>query len=107
MDKTVLVFERDVDRHGRTVAEIMLPNRRILNYELLKAGLAWWYEKYTPDETLYRLLEKQARREGLGLWTDPEPVPPWEWRWKDGNWKEHEVEVLGEATSSCVASGKK
>ena len=67
-----MVFGRDTDRYGRLVAEVMLPNQRLLNHELLKAGLAWWYEKYAPDETLYRLLENQARREGLGLWSDPE-----------------------------------
>jgi len=82
LGQTVLVFGRDTDRYGRLVAEIMLPSQRILNHELLKAGLAWWYEKYAPEASLYRLLEKQARRERVGLWADPEPVAPWEWRKK-------------------------
>jgi endonuclease YncB( thermonuclease family) len=25
-------------------------------------------------------LEKDAREAGRGLWADPQPVPPWEWR---------------------------
>jgi len=74
--KTILVNEKSWNRYGRLVAEVMLPGQRILNHELLKAGLAWWYEKYAPDESLYRLLEKQARREGAGLWAEPEPVAP-------------------------------
>jgi len=69
-----------VDRYGRLVAEVMLPDQRMLQHELRKAGLAWWYEKYAPGENLYRLLEKQARRDKVGLWADPEPVEPWKWR---------------------------
>ncbi len=65
-----MVFEWHVDRYGRLVAEVMLPSQRILNHELLKAGLAWWHEKYAPDETPYRLLEKQARQDKVGLWAE-------------------------------------
>ena len=25
-------------------------------------------------------LEKEAREAKKGLWADPKPVPPWEWR---------------------------
>ena len=25
-------------------------------------------------------LEKNARNQGIGLWSDKNPVPPWEWR---------------------------
>ena len=80
LGQTVLVFARDTDRYGRLVAELMLTSQRILQHEMLKTGLAWWYEKYAPDENLYRLLEKQARRDRTGLWADPEPAAPWEWR---------------------------
>jgi micrococcal nuclease len=56
-----------------------LPDGRILNQELIKAGLAWWYEKYSKDMVL-RDLEVKARAAKLGLWVYPDPVPPWEWR---------------------------
>jgi len=42
--------------------------------------MANWTRKYAPGENLYRLLEKQARWDKVGLWADPKPVPPWEWR---------------------------
>ena len=80
LGKNVLVFGRDVDQYGRLVAKVMLCSQRILNHLLLQDGLAFWYEKHTPDETLYRTLEKHARRDKKGLWVDPEPVPLWEWR---------------------------
>jgi endonuclease YncB( thermonuclease family) len=31
----------DVDRYGRTVGEVILPDGRVLNHELVRAGLAW------------------------------------------------------------------
>lgn len=32
-----------VDRYGRLVGEVRLPNGRSLNRELVRAGLSWWY----------------------------------------------------------------
>jgi len=80
LDKRVLVLGRDVDRYGRLVAEVMLSGQRILQHELQKAGLAWWYWTYAPEEGLYKILESAARRDKVGLWVGPEPVPPWEYR---------------------------
>ena len=71
---------RDVDRYKRTVAEIILPDGRNLNRELVRAGLAWWYERYARRETVLQNLEQEARDAKRGLWIDPKPVEPWEWR---------------------------
>ena len=35
--------------------------------------------QYEKDESL-RALEEEARQAKRGLWQDPKPVPPWEWR---------------------------
>jgi endonuclease YncB( thermonuclease family) len=77
--KTVTVQVRTKDRYGRTVGEVMLPDGRSLNRELVRAGYAWWYRTYSTDSSLGRL-EAEARAAGRGLWSDPDPVPPWEWR---------------------------
>ena len=58
---------------------MILPDGTNLNRELVKAGLAWWYRKYSKDESL-GALEEEAKTAKRGLWTDPEPVPPWCWR---------------------------
>jgi len=61
--KDVTVEVRDVDRYGRTVGEIILPDGRNLNRELVKAGLAWWYRQYARgDRELDRLEDRRGLR---------------------------------------------
>ena len=50
------------------------------NHTLVKDGWCWWYRKYAPEDTVMEELEKAAREAKKGLWADPQPVPPWEWR---------------------------
>ncbi len=75
----VTVSEVDTDQYGRTVAEVLLPDGRSLNREVVRAGYAWWYRRYTDDPVLARL-ETEARQSKAGLWADPRPEPPWEFR---------------------------
>ena len=48
--------------------------------KLIRCGWCWWYRKYAPGNTVLEMLESEAREERKGLWADPQPVPPWEWR---------------------------
>jgi len=77
--ETVVVVPSEKDRYKRTVGDVFLSNGVNLSYELVKAGLAWWYRKYSDDVVL-AVLELEAQLERRGLWADPHPVPPWEWR---------------------------
>jgi micrococcal nuclease len=77
--RTVTVVIRDRDRYGRLVGEVLLPDGRNLNRQLVAAGYAWWYRQYSRDPRL-AVLEWMARWRKRGLWQDPHPVPPWEWR---------------------------
>lgn len=76
--KDVLVVERGKDRYGRTLGRLKL-GAVDANEEQIRSGMAWVYDKYVVDRSLFGLQDeaKLARR---GLWADPEPVPPWEWR---------------------------
>ena len=76
-DVTVKTFSHD--KYGRTIGDVILPDDSTLNQALIKAGLAWWYEKYSKDLIL-RDLQEQARLAKRGLWVYPDPIPPWEWR---------------------------
>ena len=76
----VAIVEKDKDRYGRIVADVILPDGRNLNQELVRTGLAWWYARYAPEDETLKALEAEARAARRGLWADSEPVAPWEWR---------------------------
>jgi len=77
--KEVKVETKGQDRYQRTIADVILPDGKVLNYEIVKAGLAWWFRRYAPKVTLEGL-EFQAREAKRGLWVLRDPVPPWEVR---------------------------
>ncbi|MCF2506995.1 thermonuclease family protein [Dyadobacter sp. CY107] len=56
------------DRYGRLLGEVVLPNGRILNKELVKAGLAVHFKKYSKSQE-YSNLEIQAKKQKLGIWS--------------------------------------
>ncbi len=75
--KEVLVKTHGCDRYGRILGDVFLPDGQSLNQELVRAGYAWWFRRYSNDVTLARL-EEEARAAKVGLWADPHAVPPWE-----------------------------
>jgi endonuclease YncB( thermonuclease family) len=79
--KSVEIKSVTTDRYGRTVAWVSMSGHKgpTLNEELLQAGLAWHYKKYSTDQTL-GIHEQYAKGEKIGLWSDPNPIPPWDFR---------------------------
>jgi endonuclease YncB( thermonuclease family) len=75
LHRTVTVDIQDYDRYGRIVARIVLEDGRDLARELVRAGLAWHYVKYSRDPVL-GALEAEARQRRVGLWWDAFPEPP-------------------------------
>jgi endonuclease YncB( thermonuclease family) len=78
-DRTVTVRATGRDRNGRLLGEVVLPDGRSLNQELVRAGYAWWFRKYSRDVRLARL-EDEARAGRRGLWADQAPEAPWDFR---------------------------
>jgi endonuclease YncB( thermonuclease family) len=76
----VRIEKSGVDRYGRTLAFVFVGDL-CLNNELLKQGLAWHYIEYNHDTALMKL-EADARSRKIGLWSIPEPTPPWDFRHK-------------------------
>jgi micrococcal nuclease len=77
--RTVRVEVRTKDRYGRAVARVVLPDGGSLNEALLRDGFAWWYRRYSKDDRL-GAIEKEAREAKRGLWSQPDPKPPWQFR---------------------------
>ncbi len=78
--KTVTVQVVDYDRYKRTVGNVVLSDGLVLNEELVRAGMCWWYRRYALDDERLAQAELEARVAKRGLWVAPDPVPPWEWR---------------------------
>ena len=76
---TVRVSVEEIGRYGRTVAQIEIGGGD-LGAMLIEDGLAWHYEQYAPNATEYARLERQARNANRGLWSQVNPISPWDWR---------------------------
>jgi endonuclease YncB( thermonuclease family) len=74
-----VITEGKYDRYKRLIAVIINEKGENVNKELVKAGLAWHFKKYSSD-TSYDKLELTARERKIGLWADDNPTPPWDWR---------------------------
>ena len=80
-EKTVTIEVHDTDRYGRTVANILV-NGKSLNEELVRAGYAWVYPQYCKIQVCknWYQYEAEARSKKIGLWSHPNPIPPWDFR---------------------------
>jgi endonuclease YncB( thermonuclease family) len=95
-----LVFNKEVrvewdkrDRYGRIVGKVWVqpvscptcPMTLDAGHAQVTVGLAWWYRKYAKEQSpqdrgAYEFSEQEAKAKRVGLWSDTDPVPPWEWR---------------------------
>jgi endonuclease YncB( thermonuclease family) len=92
--QTVNVEWHKVDRYGRIVGKVwtvapcfVAPCSLALDANLAQvtAGMAWHYKQYEHEQSpedrgLYDAAENNARAQRAGLWIDPAPIPPWEFR---------------------------
>lgn len=67
------------DRYGRTVGDIYCAGTNA-NLEMVKLGLAWVFRKYDKGFEYLYASEEEAKTAKRGLWTDPNPIAPWDWR---------------------------
>lgn len=77
-DKTVMLDVVDTDRYGRSVARVLV-NGVSANEQMVSQGMAWCYRKYLRGDWCLPA-EAAAREAKNGLWADPDPTAPWEWR---------------------------
>ena len=46
--KQVTLQTYGLDKYGRTIADVLLPDGMNVNHTLVKEGWCWWYRKYAP-----------------------------------------------------------
>jgi len=71
----------DIDKYNRAVAVIRYAGRDI-NREMVSEGMAWAYRQYLQGAyaSEYIGAENLARSRRAGIWREPNPQPPWEFR---------------------------
>lgn len=79
--KAVTVNVVDTDKYGRKVGVVYVGQSKGLgvNKVQVQRGLAWVYRNYSSDQDMIAA-EANAKAVKAGLWADPNPVPPWEYR---------------------------
>lgn len=83
-DRTVIVDWKKQDQYGRIVGKILLDGKDI-NLEQINLGMAWFYRKYqdelqSSDRLNYLHAEENAQNSAVGIWSEKNPTPPWDFR---------------------------
>ncbi|HIE3795804.1 TPA: thermonuclease family protein [Klebsiella michiganensis] len=76
--QSVTVADAGRDRYGRVLGTVYVSGVNV-KAEMVRQGMAWVYRQYATDRSLFAL-EDEARAGRRGLWADPSPVPPWQFR---------------------------
>ena len=77
-----LFTARREDKYKRLVCDVVRAAdvAESLSECMVRDGWAWWYRQFAPREWRLKAAEKDARREGRGIWAHRGNVPPWAWR---------------------------
>jgi micrococcal nuclease len=73
-----IVSIRGYDHYKRALGLVSCGGT-IANQRQVETGMAWVYQKYSNDPKLLEM-EEEARQARRGLWSEPSPIPPWEFR---------------------------
>lgn len=78
---TLDIKDKDTDRYGRHVADVKV-NGQSANLAQVESGHAWAYRQYLQgaDKNTYVAAESRARAAKRGLWSQPNPINPSDFR---------------------------
>lgn len=100
--KTASIQTFGLDKYGRTIGDVTCDEVNANKYQV-DNGVAWVYRKYSNDSELIAM-EDKAKSMRLGLWDDPNPVPPWDFRHKTIT---PTVPIVKTTSSGFTCSGKR
>ena len=78
--KEIQVEYKATDFYGRLISSVVLPQGKVLNEELVRNGLAWYYRVNPSPSATFERLQYEAWEKRLGFWVEPSPTPPWQFR---------------------------
>jgi endonuclease YncB( thermonuclease family) len=77
-DKVIHVESKATDKFGRTIALISVGDINV-NEEQVRRGMAWASSR-SRDRRTYARLQSEAQQARCGLWQQPDPQQPSQWR---------------------------
>ncbi len=78
-NKQVRIEVQGVDDYGRKIGKVYV-GKTYVNLEMVKAGLAWYYEHHAKEAKDLKKAQSKARKAQKGLWKDESPINPKDWR---------------------------
>lgn len=78
-DGEVIVYYNKKDRYGRLLGVLVTSKGDNINELLLANGLAWHYKHYNKNP-IYTQLEQDAKDKRLNIWSEDNPIEPYEFR---------------------------
>lgn len=79
MGKVIQIDVQSKDSWGRLISYVYTPEGRDVSLLMLQEGMAWHFVKYDDTEK-YARAEAKARTKKKGLWSQPNPIAPWDYR---------------------------
>ncbi len=76
--KIVSIEKKGIDQYERVLGIVYIGELN-LNKEMVRNGLAWYYDHYVKDADM-EALEHAARKQKLNIWSMKNPTPPYEFR---------------------------
>jgi len=73
------ITPKATDRYHRVVADVACQGQDAGQHQV-SHGMAWVYDRYAKGYSNLYPLQSNARTQRIGLWHDPSPIPPWDWR---------------------------
>lgn len=102
-NKSATLIDKGTDRYGRTLARVNCDGVDA-NVEQLRRGMAWVYDRYVTDRSLYAI-QGEAKAARRGLWAEANPTPPWEWRHAGEGTTPLPEAVNADASGTCKIKG--
>lgn len=104
--KLATVNIQGTDKYDRSIGEVNCQAADgswvSANTHQVRTGMAWVYRQYSNDAELIRL-EELARSQSLGLWSQPSPTPPWDFRHGGSKATQKAAAVVQTVTTSSTS----
>jgi endonuclease YncB( thermonuclease family) len=90
--KKVMIKRLYTDNYQRSVSIVYLseggrPDALSLNERQIQDGMAWVYDFFCTSQecNTWKFEEAMAKTRRIGIWKNPAPTPPWQWRALQGD----------------------